>query len=230
MDLLYLLGNGSAWDNNELRYSLRSACAHVPHDRVIIVGERPAWLRNVVHIPAFDVYPMKVACTWHKLLVACRHEAVGSQFVLMNDDFLFLQDHATPLHTYVRGTIQQRITAGPKHECYYYELMNKAMMGLRSMGIAEPLDFDGHHPMPMRTSSVLSVASKMGDTGAEFAWRSMVGNWHPVRTTYVPDPKLYHWQGAPTDPFISLGEELERYPEFIQWITHRFPDVCRYEA
>ena len=42
MDILYVVGTGSKWDNNELRYSLRSIDKYgINIDRVFIVGTKP---------------------------------------------------------------------------------------------------------------------------------------------------------------------------------------------
>ncbi|HRH68805.1 MAG TPA: hypothetical protein PLB89_04790 [Flavobacteriales bacterium] len=230
MTFLYLLGTDSKWENNELRYSLRSICRHVQHDQVIVVGERPSWLRNVTHIAVPDVYPTPVGCQLHKLLQACSDPAVPDRFTLMNDDFLFLEDHAIPLATYIRGTIEQRISDGPRFEAFYYELMIKALHQLRKLGIAQPLDFDSHHPLPMIKSRVLAMAELFGGSGSVYQWRTMYGNTNPVITTYQRDPKVYVWAGEPRVPFISTGPDLERSSEFVRWIAERFPEPCIYEA
>ena len=44
MDIVYILGNGSKFNNEEIRYSLRSLEKFVNFDRVFIVGECPKFL------------------------------------------------------------------------------------------------------------------------------------------------------------------------------------------
>lgn len=47
-DLVWIVKPGDG--NEELRWSLRSAVAHVPHERVWIVGSRPGWC-TAPHVP-----------------------------------------------------------------------------------------------------------------------------------------------------------------------------------
>lgn len=55
VDVVYALGTGSIWQDNELRYSLRSLEKYaLDLGRVFIVGEKPPWLTGVVHIPVKD--------------------------------------------------------------------------------------------------------------------------------------------------------------------------------
>jgi len=57
IDVVYPLGSGSAWDNNELRYSLRSLENNLLDlGRVFVVGQRPPWLVEAVHIPMEDTH------------------------------------------------------------------------------------------------------------------------------------------------------------------------------
>jgi hypothetical protein len=56
MDLVYVLGSGSRWGDNELRYSLRSVEKHLKgYNNVYLVGDKPDWVRNVTHIPKQDI-------------------------------------------------------------------------------------------------------------------------------------------------------------------------------
>lgn len=90
MNLVYILGNGSKWNNNELKYSLRSISDFgVNVDNVYIVGSKPEWVNNIHHIQVDDPYRKKCDNTWNKLCVIST--ILKDPFVLMNDDFYFLQ-------------------------------------------------------------------------------------------------------------------------------------------
>lgn len=58
MDVLYILGSGSPFNNDELRYSLRSLEKNgVNVSRVIVVGENPGFLSENVeyyHVKEFS--------------------------------------------------------------------------------------------------------------------------------------------------------------------------------
>ena len=52
MTVVYVLGTGSKWKNYELLYSLRSIEKNLKgFTDVVIVGELPSWIQNVIHIP-----------------------------------------------------------------------------------------------------------------------------------------------------------------------------------
>ena len=54
-DILIPLGTGSRHDNLELRYCLRSIEKHLKGvGNIFLVGEKPDWVQNVIHIPAKD--------------------------------------------------------------------------------------------------------------------------------------------------------------------------------
>ena len=50
MDIVYLIKVDPENDSEELRYSLRSL-KNIPHQKVILVGEKPEWVTNVEFIP-----------------------------------------------------------------------------------------------------------------------------------------------------------------------------------
>lgn len=90
MDIVYILGNGSPWGNNELRYSLRSLALYARNvGDIIIVGECPDWVKDVHHSYLPDPFSRKADNAWYKLKNICRHHP--EPFVLMNDDFYLLQ-------------------------------------------------------------------------------------------------------------------------------------------
>lgn len=96
MDILYVIGRGSAWQNNELRYSLRSLEKYGRNiNRVFIAGYCPDFIdQNVVTwIPCPDEYTYK-----HKNILRCIEKAIAESDIA--DDFLYSSDD----HFYIRET------------------------------------------------------------------------------------------------------------------------------
>lgn len=93
IDVVYKLGIGSKWQDNELRYSLRSLEQNFENlGNVFIVGNRPNWLQNVIFIPALDPYKAnKDANLINKLILACYHKELSEEFLNMSDDMILLQ-------------------------------------------------------------------------------------------------------------------------------------------
>ena len=102
LDVVYPLASGnhgrkvlgSKWDNNELRYSLRSLEKYLPRlGRVFIVTETlPEWLTGVEHIYAKDEHRHnKDANLIDKVLLACKSD-VSETFIRLSDDQCLLQE------------------------------------------------------------------------------------------------------------------------------------------
>ena len=57
MDIVYIIGKGSKWNNQELKYSLRSIAKYgINIGKVFIVGYKPNFVSDeVIYIPCDDI-------------------------------------------------------------------------------------------------------------------------------------------------------------------------------
>jgi len=94
IDIVIPLGIGSKYDDSELKYCLRSIQKHVKNlGNVFIVGHKPKWLCNVIHIPCDDINAKnKDANIIRKVIKACDNPKLKENFIRMSDDQIFLQD------------------------------------------------------------------------------------------------------------------------------------------
>lgn len=88
MDILYVIGRGSKWGDNELRYSLRSIeknCKNV--GRIFIAGYCPSFIdqKKVTFVPVPDIYACK-----HMNILNCIEQAVKNTDI--SDEFLYSSD------------------------------------------------------------------------------------------------------------------------------------------
>ena len=90
MDIVYILGNGSKFNNEEIRYSLRSLEKFVNFDRVFIVGECPKFLKNVIHIPFGDSKNPRVNHLEKINEIIEKVPDLSENFLLMYDDIFFI--------------------------------------------------------------------------------------------------------------------------------------------
>lgn len=92
LDLVYVLGNDSKWNNNELRFSLRSIEMYLKnYGNVYIVGRKPKWLTNVIHIPCEDTETPSQNIL-KKIKLACNKYKLTENFMFMNDDYFFTKE------------------------------------------------------------------------------------------------------------------------------------------
>lgn len=91
-DVVYKLGTGSKYNDDELRYSLRSLSNFQQLGKVYIVGHKPKWVQNVIHIPAVDEYSVnKDANLIVKITLACLDKDITQQFLHFSDDQVLLK-------------------------------------------------------------------------------------------------------------------------------------------
>lgn len=101
MDVVYILGTGSKWLDNEIRLSLRSVEKNfVNLGKVFVIGtQEVSWLNNVEFIQCNDINKHnKEANIIRKTLVACQN-GVSEEFVRFSDDQLILKNW-NPLETF----------------------------------------------------------------------------------------------------------------------------------
>lgn len=96
IDVVYVLGSGSNWNNNEIRYSLRSIEKNgIDVGQIFIVGEFPAFLsKDVIHIKADDIFNPNENADGNiitKVLAACADPRLSDDFLFINDDHILLK-------------------------------------------------------------------------------------------------------------------------------------------
>lgn len=142
MDALYVIGNSSQYNNLELRLSLRSLEKNAKGlESVFIVGEKPDWIKNVVHLPVDDVYTRENN-VFRKILTACKSD-ISENFLFMNDDFFMMKSFIMDDYPYfVNGEV-----VGITNPSRYQEVQNKTLNELQSKGITRVMDYRVHCPI-----------------------------------------------------------------------------------
>ena len=96
MDILYVVGTGSKWQNNELRYSLRSIDKFGRNvGRVYIATEHlPAFVNpeKVVHYPIRDLGKIKHLNIMDKIEGVMQHTDIADDFLLSSDDHFYIRE------------------------------------------------------------------------------------------------------------------------------------------
>src|SRR5687767_1481800 len=156
MDAVYILGKGSSWHDLELLYSLRSLADYVAGiDRVFVVGARPRWLTNVIHIPQGDPHKCKERNIAEKVLSACLDPRLSEKFLFLNDDHLALAPMPADDIPAWRGgdlkTLADKLTGG-NYRLAMYNTINR----LKERGLST-WNFDIHTPMVMERAKFIGV-------------------------------------------------------------------------
>lgn len=157
-DVVYALGLGSRWHDNELRYSLRSVATNV-HDlgRVYVVGHKPDWLMGAVHVPADDRLPHnKDGNIIRKVLAACRDESLSEEFLRLSDDQLILRPKSfAEIRPYFVCELSARfcrVEAGNRWDMR----LRRTYALLKSRGLTT-FNYDSHVPQPFNKAQFQKV-------------------------------------------------------------------------
>jgi hypothetical protein len=147
IDVVYKLGLNPDWGNyEELRYSLRSLCNFENLGNVFIVGQKPDWIQEVIHIPALDPYKRnKDANLINKLILACSNPLLSERFINMSDDMFFLKK--TNLNDLQIPLVDNFHLDFEKPQLNKWQTrLKRTIEVLKDRGIKNPNCFEAHTP------------------------------------------------------------------------------------
>ena len=181
MDLVYICRNGQ---NEELRYSIRSAVKNLPHDKIWVVGGKPDWYNgNYIQV---NQTRNKYSNARENLKALVASEKISESFVLMNDDFYILNkiDSIPYMHS---KTLDEKIKA--REDLFsgnsYNKLLRETIRSVSRKVEGPVIDYELHVPMVMEKNKLSHVLKFTG------LWRSIYGNIFSVGGTEITDVKVY---------------------------------------
>lgn len=193
MDLVYTIGAGSKCDDLELRYSIRSMVKHLQgFDRIVLVGHKPSWIKDVLHIPSDDPHQHNRARNiYDKILKAARHPEVSENFICASDDHFLLADHDAATYPYYQcGSLEQCIARLGKTN-YYKSHVESTYNALTERGLPT-LNFNIHSPILYNKSQFVEVMESYDWTIRRgYISKSLYCNSLQLNGPLLPDSKLH---------------------------------------
>jgi hypothetical protein len=194
MDLVYICRNG---ENEELRYSIRSAVKNLPHDKIWVVGGKPDWYTgNYIQV---NQTRSKYSNARNNLKAICASNEISESFILMNDDFYIINKVDSVPYMY-SGTLDKKIKV--REDLFsgnsYTGLLRQTLNGLFRKTKAIVLDYELHVPMVMEKKKLSKVLMFSG------LWRSVYGNTFKVGGIKIRDVKVYN----KNNKFYSNGYDI----------------------
>lgn len=233
IDVVYPLGRGSRFNNDELRYSLRSVDKHLNNVRnVYIVGELPDWITGVIHVAAQDV-DQKETNIMRKVRLACEVPSVSDTFLFMNDDHFFTQDvDAEAYPYYYHGMLSETISKRNKNQSYRNSLYN-AMLALHGK---QQKHFDIHCPIRYEKKKFIEVADGYNwHVPFGMVVKSIYVNHHDIEGERMSDfkpkhPAVYHTfkEAIKARHIFSIGDETVS-PDLWRLMNELYPNKSKYE-
>lgn len=232
-DIVYIVRPGD--DNEELRYSLRSVAANMPHRHIYIAGYTPKWVRGVESIDTKQqAERTKYARAMLNWKAAINNDWVSEDFMLFNDDFFIMQP-IEYLKTFNRGPLDNVIAYYDQKGGPYVNNMKRTRKLLKELGVTDARSYALHIPMWLnktRYKFLLGGVEAAGYTLEGIQMRTLYGNFWNVGGEYHDDVKISAKTGKP-DPnavFLSSLDESFSDGEIGKFVRERFNTKCRYEA
>lgn len=190
MDIVYVFKGDPENDSEELRYSLRSL-KNIEHDKVFLVGEKPNWVKNIIHI---DVPQdrSKNENVKRNLRTAVNDDRISEQFLLMNDDF-FIMKKVKADNVYNMGYMRKVIKNYDKRYpegTDYIDNMKRLYDRLISMGFKKPVSYELHVPIVINKNLAKRLFASVGD-GRLYQFRSFYGNFSGIKGKRIKDVKVF---------------------------------------
>jgi hypothetical protein len=181
MDLVYICRNGQ---NEELRYSIRSAVKNLPHDKIWVVGGKPDWYTgNYIQV---NQTKNKYANARDNLRALTESEEISESFVLMNDDFYIVNKISSIPYMHAKSLDEKIKTREDLFSGNSYNRLLRATIKSVSKRVDTPaIDYELHVPMVMEKKKLQHVLKFPG------LWRSIYGNIFNVGGIEIRDVKVY---------------------------------------
>lgn len=223
MDLVYPYR--SAPFDFELRYSLRSL-VNLPHDRVIIAGDRPQIASDRVTCIDAPRHQDRYQSSAANILAGCE-ASDADQVVVMNDDMFILRPWSFRHEN--RGTIAGYLASG-RASGRYRAALEATRDILAVEGISDPLFFGLHTPTVYDRRALMDLIREYQGRG--ILLRTLYHNLHPKPSVRAEDVKLHRfpsYRPPAVGDALSISDEVASQPAFRRWIAERFPERCDYE-
>ena len=241
MDVVYPFIASEQNDSEELRYSLRSL-VNMSHNKVYIIGDKPSWVTNVIHI-AMPQDKSKHENIRANMLAVATNLDISNNFVYMNDDFFIMKSiKEVPQYDYgdMKTLIKRYHKLHPKGSTYI-DAMEKTYHLLRDRGFKEPLSYELHTPMVFNKQRIRILLAGIDDETVQF--RSVYGNTFYDQSNSIEDVKIFsnpayncvEYNSSPlryvrTQDFLSVSENDFKKSIPVDYIKAQFSTAYKYET
>ena len=228
MDVVYVLGSDSHYDNDELRYSLRSIEKYLSGvGKVWIIGECADWIENVRHI-FYPDQPSKQPDynIMRKICRAIEEPELSEDFLFFNDDHFLLHPFEAETFPYFFDKTLERYLKERGTDTYGKRAKN-TLDHLKSKGLPCK-HFDIHYPIIYNKSLFLQHVAQAVDWSKEaYVIKSMYANSLSIEGTEAKDYKT----GRELPP--AAAKVFSTTPKFRynihRFLKEQFNEVSRYE-
>jgi hypothetical protein len=200
MDLVYICRSG---ENEELRYSIRSAFKNLKFNNLWVVGGKPSWYKGL-HLQVPQV-SRKYVNMQRNVMKLSKSAEISDSFILMNDDFYIISpvdkvENMNGGRLIDKANMYDSLSPNSSYTKRLFDTYER----LRDKGFEDPIDFELHVPI------VINKVNLRHAVKYDLLWRSMYGNIFEIPSIKLEeDVKVY--VNSPLDP-KSYDVKNLKYP------------------
>lgn len=223
MDLVYVTAQ-SKWNENELKYSLRSAEKNLLFDKVFIIGYLPPFISpyKVIHIPFKESIARKWRNVEKKFDLIVNNPDISDDFIFMNDDFWIFKKYKE-FPYYYQETLEKAVKV--RVVTHYIKRMENT---LKLFPNAK--NFELHCPIVFNKNKLKKLFDKYGSEGIER--RSAYCAEYNIKGIPFKDYKIFRAKDLPlfkNVPFLSATDKVAIDKRFQDFLMKQFPNSSYYE-
>jgi len=235
MDIVYIYRNHNT-SEFDLRYSLRSLNNLKNKGNLFIIGDNRRWFNRLSWFNVSNNMRTKQVNAMKKILFACKRPEISENFLLMNDDFLFLKEtDINEIPIYHLGKLDYKFI-NKKRGSYKQALINCLEFIPKN-----PLNFEAHCPIIINKKEFIKTFENTYWERRNMVYRSIYTNRVKNLTTpfkiniqpLLKDFKAYNlddFNKMKNREFLSSDNRLSDKNEYKEWIRNKFPNKCIYET
>ena len=216
MNFVWLLGSGSNFEDEEIRYSIRSVLKYHPDSSITVVGECPHFYTGSHYYVPDDTGNIYLN-TWNKCLKACE---LFDEWICMNDDF-YLQAEFVKAHYYCGNIKDHAKNLGMGHFGKLIKQTAKVFPYAKR--------WTTHTPIPIFSAEFKHLTELYRDDDNVVSWKTMyceINDTYP-KIEISKDCKIRVTIKDKVDiPYFSISNTFGRSKE---WFQRTYPNKCKYE-
>lgn len=229
MDIAYIFRLGGLYDSAELKYSIRSVEKYLKHDNIFLIGDKPDWIRNIIHIPIKDETTTKGYNTGYKIFKLSENEKISENFVVFWDDIYCLKPINEVVNYRGKDTLKSLLNFRKKHN-KHWKALNRVLEVF-----PDAINYDVHHPYLFNKELLNKMFKKYPmDINKVYALHSLYCNEYKIEGKIVRDNKVKSVDAftevIKKEPeFFSTSNIIVREPIFLETMQNLFPNKSKYE-
>lgn len=188
MDIIIPLGPQTRWQDNELRFALRSIEKYLTGYRdIYIVGKKRDWLTGVRYLDGEEAIntEVKQRCIFKKILTAAKTDEVSEKFIKWHDDHYLLKPlDVSEIKNWYYGDLKM---LAKKAEGIYHRVVVNSHKYLKDKGWTD-FNFDIHVPIVFEKSKFTQLENE--NWNQEHIIKSLYCNKFGVEKEEMQDVKF----------------------------------------